>query len=346
MKLVRLIAINLAVFFLLLALLEGALRVAYPGLHSMGSDYTLFRAVDGGYAYAPNARGYAHGALFEIDADGFRKFSSTPADHRDKILLVMGDSVTVGVGVQADAIYPALLDKELTSSRVVNAAVSGYGFSDYVVRLRKLLPELRPEGVVLGLCLNDLSRTSQTNIVAELKDRRKTWDDYVVRYPNPIIRTLRYADDNYLGVNRYLNRYWLTSIWLKNMFADSPKNHFLAEYAMYERPDAPSRLRDELSAIQTLVRANGAWLQLMVFPYEYQMRVKDPQLFSPQRLITETAKSLGISILDPIHVMVGRPSEDLFLYVDPAHFSASGHKIVEQTLREHLVSAGRVSVRQ
>jgi len=162
---------------------------------------------------------------------------------REKTLLIMGDSVTVGVGVPADATFPALLDRHQVSHRVINAAVNGYGLHDYIGRLRDLLPQWRPDGVVLGLCLNDLESTSAMDIRSQIEHKSPTWDDYALRYPNLTVRILRYSDDHYLHINRYLNHYWLTSIWIKNILTDSPKNYFLAEYASYERPEAINQAR-------------------------------------------------------------------------------------------------------
>lgn len=69
-------------------------------------------------------------------------------------LVVLGDSFSMGWGVERNLAYPALLSQKL-SVRVVAAAVSSYGTVRELLLLRRLdLGSFR--GVVVQYCLNDL----------------------------------------------------------------------------------------------------------------------------------------------------------------------------------------------
>jgi lysophospholipase L1-like esterase len=109
---------------------------------------------ESGYTLRPGFHGHevARGREFDttvaIDARGLR-------DHRHgapprPLVLALGDSMTFGEGVGSDAAWPAVLERTL-GVRVVNAGVPGYGSPQMRGRLRRLLPSLRPDLVVVAL---------------------------------------------------------------------------------------------------------------------------------------------------------------------------------------------------
>src|SRR5436305_1923634 len=83
-----------------------------------------------------------------IDAEGLR-VQPHPAPFRPCILIV-GDSMTFGEGVPEDGTYPARLERRL-GVRVYNAGVPGYSSAQMLGRLRRYLPALQPELVVMTL---------------------------------------------------------------------------------------------------------------------------------------------------------------------------------------------------
>ena len=82
----------------------------------------------------------------------------SPAAAADRVIAVLGDSLTAGLGVAPDDAYPALLEVRLKREdydyRVVNAGVSGDTSSGGLRRLDWVL-KLKPEVVVVALGAND-----------------------------------------------------------------------------------------------------------------------------------------------------------------------------------------------
>jgi acyl-CoA thioesterase-1 len=73
-------------------------------------------------------------------------------------ILVMGDSLSAGYGIDIQQGWVSLLEKELTKShriQIINASVSGETSSGGKVRLPALLAEHRPNIVILELGGND-----------------------------------------------------------------------------------------------------------------------------------------------------------------------------------------------
>ncbi len=75
------------------------------------------------------------------------------------VILVVGDSLSAALGIDTADGWVALLDGRLKERsmdyRVVNASISGDTTSGGLARLRKALPELKPELVVIALGGND-----------------------------------------------------------------------------------------------------------------------------------------------------------------------------------------------
>lgn len=95
---------------------------------------------------------------------GFRMTEDVgPKRPDEKRVLVLGDSYTEAFQVNAQEAFWALTDKALradpkTSSwRVLNGGVENGCPSQYVLQLRKWLPEIKPDIVVIALAPNDLA---------------------------------------------------------------------------------------------------------------------------------------------------------------------------------------------
>src|SRR5262245_4627859 len=106
----------------------------------------------------------------------------TPARADERVIVVLGDSLTAGPGVAADEAYPALLEARLRQAgfayRVVNAGVSGDTSAGGLRRLDWVL-RANPEIVLVALGANDglrglpvdALRDNLTAIVTRLRER-------------------------------------------------------------------------------------------------------------------------------------------------------------------------------
>ena len=93
-----------------------------------------------------------------------------PVAAADRVIAVLGDSLTAGLGVAPDDAYPALLEARLKREdydyRVVNAGVSGDTSAGGLRRLDWVL-KLKPDVVIVALGANDGLRGQS---VAQLHD--------------------------------------------------------------------------------------------------------------------------------------------------------------------------------
>src|SRR5687768_7200136 len=97
----------------LLLVLEAGTRLLKPEINYQDTERTLLRenAFGTSYGWKQNASGICFGKRVYTDGDGFRKMAS-PESYKDSWLM-LGDSVTFGVGVETRDTFAQLLQDEM-----------------------------------------------------------------------------------------------------------------------------------------------------------------------------------------------------------------------------------------
>jgi hypothetical protein len=128
------------------------------------------------------------------DEHGFRR---TPAPAAVTLaeppVLAVGDSFAHGDEVDDDATWPALL-QSMTGRRVINAAMSGYGIDQIVLRAEQLVPKLRPAAIVMSFIADDLRRAEMKRVWGVEKPYFELKDDALVLRNVPVPPAPRPAD--------------------------------------------------------------------------------------------------------------------------------------------------------
>lgn len=100
-----------------------------------------------------------HGITHVYDENNFRRATPFPLKRPDVFrIMVVGDSLTYGHGIDERFIYTSLLQNELGKQyaiEVLNLGVPGYQSEDILTVIRRFVPELMPDLLVYGVCLND-----------------------------------------------------------------------------------------------------------------------------------------------------------------------------------------------
>lgn len=95
----------------------------------------------------------------ECNEAGFRRTTAfPPKDPRVFRIMVVGDSLTYGVGIAEESTFTALLNKWLGKdyrAEVFNLGVSGYQSEDVLHVIETWVPKLQPNLVIYAVCLND-----------------------------------------------------------------------------------------------------------------------------------------------------------------------------------------------
>lgn len=101
-------------------------------------------------------------AQYPFNSDGFRSIAFTNVEHTGPRILLVGDSFTYGES--ARPFYNSYADILLGQGYLVyNAGISGMDPAQYMAVVKKYVPLLEPDIVVVAFCLhNDMMRTPRT----------------------------------------------------------------------------------------------------------------------------------------------------------------------------------------
>ncbi len=299
---------------LLIFMLEISIRWFRPQVIPQGTSKVLYQ--DSVYAYssglAPLTEGVSNGAPVQVDRFGFRA-TSVVLDTSRKSWLLIGDSVTMGIGIAADSTFAGRLQHSQDSVQVINSALIGYDVYDYRNVARALIENRRfgfnLQQVTLFWCLNDIYR----NVAA-------------LDLPGGTLRNRFSGALTWLRGNSRLYQY------IKGALFNRPRAYFDFDRRFYEMSgqDLKSAL-EVLNEIAEMCRAHRLSFEVVMLPYAWQY-TGGPEMFAPQQRLLYGLQARGIKArlfeIDKNQQDV----QDLYLFGDGIHFSAAGHRMIAQEL--------------
>jgi len=102
---------------------------------------------------------YWHDVLHVRDKNRFRRSTPFPEKKADTFrVVVVGDSLTFGIGIDTRWTYPAVLERRLRREfniEILNLGISGWNSADILEVVETWVPKLDPDLVIYGVCLND-----------------------------------------------------------------------------------------------------------------------------------------------------------------------------------------------
>lgn len=333
------LALSAVSILITLLFAEIALRILGVGAIGRGSDWFaggnhprfLFQPdAASGYALRPGFQGeeISRGKEFDvpvaIDGQGLRVQPHTAPPQTG--VLTVGDSMTFGEGVPAGSTYSAVLERAL-GVRVDNAGVPGYSSAQMLGRLRRYLPLLHPQVVVMTLS--------------------PTWDigrcDSPFVYKDGYIVGQEYADRLVLlDGNLYLRETRLPVLGTATAYAERYSN--LARLALpalagaarkallHHREEGPSAAADleptarNLQEAQRLTSQAGArFLAVMVDDRGADFR-------HDRHLLQARLRELGVPWVAADNQLVPRGRWKQLRYPIDTHWNAAGHQAVGEAL--------------
>jgi lysophospholipase L1-like esterase len=302
-----------------------------------GSSRNLFvaRAWGATKGNTPNVEAFSFGNPVFTDRHGFRvpRGYDPGAQAGAPALLLLGDSVAFGSGVDEPETLAGRLRGSLPEAVIYNSSVVGYGTYDYKAVVEHFLPA-HPEvrAVILVFCLNDVAADSARDIDAEL----------AADAPHGLIGTAKE-----LPVIRQLNEGLRSRsklfLVLKVALTDPQRRYWLADASRYAG-DAQQVARNitPIGEIAANLGRLGIPFAVIVAPYEFQLREQAADVDTPQRRLAEHLAAMGVEFVDalPAFRAIGARSDAFFLRGDPMHFSPLGHEVVQRLILDQLARWG------
>ncbi|GAB5521436.1 MAG: hypothetical protein RhofKO_36870 [Rhodothermales bacterium] len=318
MRVLKIVAYNVLAVLLLALVIEGGVRIAYPEIKPPGTSSTLI--ADSVYGTSPGlrpgVRGLSHGAMIEVDAQGFIQFDQ-PDTATAGTWLFLGDSVTMGIGVAPDSTFAGRFAAAADSIRVLNPSLIGYSVYDYAHVLSHMLntiPHL--DRVVVFWCLNDLYQPTTVD-------------------PNAAVRR------RLSSVLTFLRQHVRTFIWAKHVLSDRPRTYLEHDARLYQNDVLYSEALDTLTALHQMTVYHEAVFTVVLLPYEYQLR---GGLYAnrnaPQTRLLTDLSAAGIAAVDAGSLLNSLKAQDapskFYLFGDGIHFSSQGHQALATVLATPL----------
>jgi lysophospholipase L1-like esterase len=302
------------------------------------------------YFHQPNQVGWIDDGQATINSLGLR--GAEPARPKPASIfriLVMGDSLTFGWGVNDDETFCQQLQSSLIDGlparrvEVVNAGVSGYATNQEAALLERLAPELQPDLILLGFYWNDLlmSGTNTSNGAAEdvstLESFAATRGDGTLRMvpTEPWWkRELRHSRAAFVA-GRGLTRLFGAGEW--------GASYTGLEAKLLEGRQTPEidrrwlRVEQELGKMSEVAKQQKCQFGVIVLPSRQQVGGDYPAA-QIQSKISEIAQRIDYFVIDPLPKLREHRSQvdKLYIAYDRHHPTAQGHQIIAEEIAEVL----------
>lgn len=320
-KIIKIITVNILVVIILFLISELLVRVFGPKILLPGTEQTLVQdsVYYGSQGLGSNVSGNSMGVRKLTTDERMWKYSADKKSKRK--ILFLGDSVTMGIGVDNDSTFCGRINNSDNEIVVYNPSLIGYSVSDYKNIVKKMFIEdenrLGITEVVVCWCLNDVYADYLIQNTPQLNGE-SFWEKGVISF--------RY--------NSQLFQY------LKNLFTDRPQKYFLFDNQFYNTKneiynDALSDLEEIINALDSVKME----IKIFILPYEYQLRDDNYSITNkPQKLLMSFLNEKNVEVLDCANAFL-KNSDDSnrnYLFGDGIHFSERGHKLIADYIINNL----------
>lgn len=345
-ELLKNISLLLVTILILFLILEIILRIILPTPFNLVG----LKTEDGllGFKMVPNFSGRHTGPEFDVTVNinslGLRN-PEIGEKTKDRIL-ILGDSVVWGFGVEDDETFPYLLNEMLYDYEVVNAGVSAYSTKQELDYLKRDGIKLNPDIVILGFYvgndfIDNLVRKENSSVKQEASWFAKTKAKIRENY-----KTYPFFMDNLKKI--YIIRSFLVKTGLAN-------NEEYYQYQVYRKEYPPELTEgteitfEYISEINSFCKERNIEFILLLIPSRYQAYDEAWQFLldynhfndnehekkKPNKLLVNFANGENITYIDLLNDLQDQ-EEQFYLENDVAHFNPEGHKFIAKKLSEEF----------
>jgi lysophospholipase L1-like esterase len=186
---------------------------------------------------------YWQGVLHIHNAAGMRQTTPFPKKRPGVYrVMVVGDSLTYGVGIEKRDTFVALLNKWLGKDyriELLNMGISGYQSEDILGEIKKYVPQLKPNLVIYAICQNDFLPSGV--------EQYENYNQFAIPLPESLKNYL--VSHTYTGA--FLNTMYagaLRGLHIRNDFYDD----ILSNFGNYK-----NRFRHDVKNMNSFIEASG-----------------------------------------------------------------------------------------
>jgi HEAT repeat protein len=290
---------------------ELVARLCEPALVAPAPYITDWQAWDGEF-YTVKSTAVGWPPWEDYNTDGLRDREHAVQKRKSSWRVAcLGDSVTLGYEIRPEQAWPQMLEELAEVGGrdldVMNVALGGWATRQELIAYRRIVRRYRPDQVLVGICLNDVPEM-QNNLSRPPRALAALYGR------SALVRAVVGARRREIG----------------------------AVEELFSAPDAPNVRRGyesmftDLRTLRDEVRADGASLGVVVFPFRFQVAKGAPPPLA-QGAIAEFCRREGIPLLDVLPVLARQGVE---AFHDYDHLSPLGARLVaERVLESSLLPA-------
>jgi hypothetical protein len=350
--------VPLAAIVLALLVAELGLRILHPIPYSLEQNMVFEADPDTGFRLKPGGVGtFADGARAAVNSQGLRNREVGPKPRGTFRILVLGDSLTEGAGVEQDEAYPQVLERILARRtprpiEVVNTGVGGWEPFQYAQYFAREGLSFEPDLVLVGFSIagNDAYDTvfSVAQLPTAVHGRRVSRDaaqratidlEVLLQVHSHLARALRgphfppfhprsSCDDFDAG------------------FLAGARVHLANHLRLSAELEAQARPNvEQIRRIQRLASLRHVPVVVALLPEEIQtnpaLRARllvgeDPSRYDfsmPQTMLSALFGELDIPVIDLLPAF----QDQRCLYTNDFHWTPPGHVLAAQTMASALL---------
>ncbi|MEC4888436.1 MAG: hypothetical protein RI101_00110 [Nitrospira sp.] len=344
------------------ALAEIACRLLLPrlGFVARGSDDLPGLWIEHpvrGYTYSQNFTGTMSRDDFTIivktNEQGLRVGESrNPLDRSRPIVLAVGDSLTVGWGVQYEQAWPAQLERSLNAGQangsgplVVNAGVSGYSMRQIRQFAMSEFDELHPRVLMVGVAVAAIDRLRDPYVLfngilvreSSLPHLRATTEGYLF---SPMYRPWMKGMDFWFDEHCCFGSY----LWKGLYKAWGEASHVGAGLPVAQpEPSAVANdghlqlLLDELEVLRVFTQEKMA--RLVIVPIAGQ--AADGTFSAAQKKVNERVlvwcREKNVMCIDILSLLdAGSGGEPIYRFKNDSHWNALAHRVAAEEMAKRF----------
>ena len=331
----KILVINISLVFVLLAVsliaAEWILRLYIPDTDHKGMNELAPAPLY--YRIIPNYQGILEGVKININSDGYRDSEFERQRHdNQKLVAIIGDSITFGQGVAQEKTFPAVLENLLNQSgkkteyRVWNLGVPGYNTQqEFEVFNSFVLPQ-NPGWIFLAYVINDVEPVNMDAlklISGEKPENPKSWLSTQLER-SLTIQVVR----NRLGrvIKLFKPDYRFSS------YVDDALNQYEGSNSSW------SAVSKMIEAMNNMAQKNDIKFTVVMIP-----SIMDFNNYPFQRINQKMellCKEKGIDFLDLLPYFKNLDPQKLVVSIIDAHPNSLAHKIIAGALAERVVNGG------
>ena len=292
-------------------------------------------------------------------------------------VLMLGDSFTLGKGVEDDETFSAVLERNLSDAtdgtvEVLNGGVDSHTPLLSFFRLTRELPRLKPDVVVLNLDMSDLVQEAAYRRHAE-----RSADGSIIgvagRYAEGEIRSLTERTRDFIRDHLFISRLLMYRLGLQANGKEGPTVENVVELASFEllahtlasdsmdRSQQWADLFESVLLIKAYCQETGSRFLLSIYPWGHQVNENEwtPGRFQfvPEGAVTsdesrqrirQFARQQGIDLVDAFDAFRAYDGEAPLYFANDLHWTREGHRlmagVLERDIRRLYLMNDRVTV--